>query len=107
MRIILNKYIPFKGFLAINLFGVVFIRRSKEWWDRYGDDDYMKIVLNHERIHTIQANRYRTKWLAFYTIYLYHWVINLFKYNFNNAAAYYSIPFEIEAFENETNFNYK
>lgn len=107
MRVILNKYIPFKGFLAINLFGIVFIRRSKEWWDRYGDDDYMKIVLNHERIHTIQANKYRTKWLAFYTIYLYHWVINLFKYNFNDTIAYNCIPFEIEAFENETNFNYK
>lgn len=107
MKVILNKYIPFKGFLAINLFGVVFIRRSKEWWARHKDDDYMKIVLNHERIHTIQANRYRTKWLTFYTVYLYHWVINLFKYRFNNTIAYNCIPFEIEAMENETNFNYK
>lgn len=107
MKIILNKYFPFRRYIAINLFGVVFIRRNKEWWSTYKDSDYVKTILNHEMIHTIQANRYKTKWLAFYTIYLYHWIINLFKYKFNNAAAYYSIPFEIEALKNELNFNYK
>lgn len=107
MKVIPNKFIPFRGYLAINLFGVVFIRRNKDWWNKNKNTRYIKIVLNHERIHTIQANRYKTKWLAFYIIYLYHWIINLFRYNFNNTAAYYSIPFEIEAFKNETNFDYK
>ncbi len=46
MKIIYNRYIPFKGFLAINLFGVMFVRGT--WRDITAQ------VLNHEKIHTAQ-----------------------------------------------------
>lgn len=46
MKIIYNKYIPFKGFLAINLFGVLLVRRT---WR-----DINVTLLHHEKIHTAQ-----------------------------------------------------
>ena len=46
MKIIVNKIIPFKGFLCINLFGVLFTRFSV--------DRISPLVINHEGIHTKQ-----------------------------------------------------
>jgi hypothetical protein len=43
MKIIRNNIIPFKGFKAINLFGILFVRGNAELSDE---------VINHESIHT-------------------------------------------------------
>ena len=45
MKIVRNNIIPFKGFLAINLFGILFVR---------GDSYISPQVINHEKIHTAQ-----------------------------------------------------
>lgn len=45
MKVIYNKFIPFKGYKAINLFGIVFVRKGAKF-DTY---DY-----NHEHIHLKQ-----------------------------------------------------
>ena len=45
MKIIKNKIIPFKGFKAINLFGILFVR---------GDSEVDSTTVNHELIHTAQ-----------------------------------------------------
>ena len=45
MKIIRNNIIPFKGFKAINLFGILFVRGNAELSDE---------VINHESIHTAQ-----------------------------------------------------
>lgn len=47
MKIIYNKLIPFKGFIGINLFGIIFVR--KEYKKRL-----YRSVINHENIHTAQ-----------------------------------------------------
>ena len=47
MKVIENNIIPFPGFLAINLFGVVFVR--EEEWERWNDVG-RKVTLNHEAI---------------------------------------------------------
>lgn len=46
MKVIYNKFIPFKGFSAINILGVVFARKEYKplKWQ----------TLNHEAIHTAQ-----------------------------------------------------
>nr|DAX08762.1 MAG TPA: hypothetical protein [Bacteriophage sp.] len=41
MIIIKNKFIPFKGYKAINLFGILFTK-----------DSLSNIDINHEKIHT-------------------------------------------------------
>ena len=50
MKIIKNSIIPFKGYLAINIFGILFVRR--EYAYKLEKEPYRTIVLNHESIHT-------------------------------------------------------
>lgn len=99
------KLLP-KSFIAITLFGAIFSNRNKNELLAYLTSNKGKITLNHEFIHILQANSFKTKYLGFYSYYLYYWVKNLFKYKFNNNKAYENIPFEKEAYLNENDFNY-
>lgn len=45
MKIIYNNFIPFKGFAAINLFGVLFVREGVKITEE---------MINHKKIHTAQ-----------------------------------------------------
>lgn len=91
MKIIENSLIPFKGFLAINIFGVIFIRKGGV---------LNEVALNHEQIHTAQMKE--LGYVGFYILYLIEWIIRLFI----NKNAYKSISFEKEAYENERNLDY-
>lgn len=95
MKIIENKFIPFKGFVAINLFGILFIRKGTSLG---------KYTLNHEKIHTTQMKE--LLYIFFYLWYLIEWIVKLFQNNFNNMNAYRNISFEKEAFQNQGNKNY-
>ena len=92
MKIIYNNIIPFKGFLAINLFGVLFVRGTYR--------DLSATVLNHEKIHTAQMKE--LWYIPFYVIYLLEWVVRLFM----PGNAYRNISFEREAYDNEGNMSY-
>lgn len=92
MKIIYNKYIPFKGFLAINLFGVLFVRGT---WR-----DINVTLLNHEKIHTAQMKE--LGYVLFYVIYITEWLYRLTR----KGNAYRNISFEREAYENEDNHQY-
>lgn len=92
MKIIYNSLIPFKGFLAINLFGVIFARKGNTLSSR---------VLNHERIHTAQMRE--LLYVPFYLIYLLEWIFRLI---FCSGNAYRNLSFEKEAFENDSDFSY-
>lgn len=92
MKIIYNKYIPFKGFLAINLFGVLFVRGT---WR-----DINVTLLNHEKIHTAQMKE--LGYVLFYVIYIIEWLYRLTR----KGNAYRNISFEREAYENGSNPQY-
>lgn len=92
MRIIYNSLIPFKGFLAINLFGIIFIRKGNTLSSR---------VLNHERIHTAQMRE--LLYVPFYLLYLLEWIFRLI---FCRGNAYRNLSFEKEAFENDSDLGY-
>lgn len=94
MIIIRNNIIPFKGFAAINICGILFVRNSTKVTD---------IMLNHERIHTKQIIECLV--IPFYLIYLINYIVNLCIYK-NTNAAYRNIMFEREAYANEHNLNY-
>lgn len=94
MKIIYNKIIPFKGFRAINLFGVLFARKNAY---------ISKTTLNHEQIHSAQMKE--MLWILFYLWYFIEWIINLFRFGFNKIA-YRNIKFEKEAYLNQSNFDY-
>lgn len=62
-----------------------------------------KILINHERIHILQAIELLI--LPFYVLYLLEFVCRLLQYR-NFTRAYLNISFEREAFRNERNLNY-
>ena len=95
MKIIYNKYLPTKGFKAINLFGVIFVRSDAGVLTR--------IDANHESIHTVQARE--LLFIFFYIWYLTEWLVRLAQYR-NTLTAYFNISFEREAYANEKNLDY-
>ena len=97
MKIIYNSIIPFKGFLAINLFGLLFVREERK-------DKLNSIVINHEAIHLAQMKE--LLYIFFYIIYFLEWLYKvLFKYPFSKEA-YKNISFEKEAYTYEEDFGY-
>lgn len=91
MFIIRNRYVPFKRFNAINLFGVLFTRPEAEMDE---------LLLNHERIHTRQMLEMLV--VGFYLWYVIEWLIRLTM----KGNAYRNISFEREAYKNEHNLKY-
>ena len=99
MVIIENNIIPFKGFLAINLFGIFFVR--KEYWVKTSEER-KKVVYNHESIHTEQMKE--LWYVFFYLLYFLEWIFRLFVNG--PSKAYDNISFEREAYENQNDFEY-
>lgn len=99
MKIIYNKLIPFKGFLAINLFGILFVRKEKD-----GSNPVIsEYTINHESIHTKQIKE--LGYIFFYIWYFIEWIINWLRCG-DSMMAYYAISFEMEAYENQYNQEY-
>lgn len=94
MKIIYNNIIPFKGFTAINLFGVLFVRANNRI-DKY--------IINHETIHTRQIKE--LFYFPFYIIYFLEWIVRMIQKR-DFYKAYRAISFEKEAYENESDLNY-
>ena len=91
MKLIYNNIIPFKGFKAINLFGLCFVRNGMKMSDK---------DINHEKIHTSQMKE--LLYLPFYLLYFGEWVVRLFM----KGNAYRNISFEKEAYANENDLTY-
>ena len=97
MKIIYNNVIPFEGYLAMNLFGILFVRKDV----KYKLDD---IAINHEAIHSEQMKE--LFYIPYYIIYLLEWLYKvLFKYPFSHKA-YRDISFEKEAYIYEEDLGY-
>nr|DAY73245.1 MAG TPA: hypothetical protein [Caudoviricetes sp.] len=91
MKIIRNKIIPFNGFKAINIFGVLFVR------ERANIDAK---TINHEEIHTAQMKE--MLYIFFYLWYIVEWIVRLFY----KGNAYKNISLEKEAYSNESDMFY-
>lgn len=98
MRVIENNILPVNGFLAINLFGIVFVRK-KEWNEC--SEKHRRKVLNHEAIHTAQMKE--LLYVGFYIIYFIEWI---YKIIVDTHSAYRSISFERDAYMNQSDNNY-
>lgn len=101
IKVVKMKYFPFPGYSAMSWCGKVITRR-----DKVSDK-----VINHERIHLEQALELArleksNTWITYYWQYFKYWI----KGNPIIApatSAYYTIPFEMEAYANEDNYSYK
>ena len=117
MKIISNKLIPFKGFGAMNILGMVFTR--------YKAEELSEHTKRHEQIHTMQqyeimlasalislvlCNIWASWWYLLVTIalpialYVLVWLIELVLPPY--TSAYKDSPFEREAFANDEDVNY-
>ena len=94
MKIIRNNIIPFGNYKAINLFGVLFVKKNAVISDEF---------INHESIHTQQMKE--TLFLFFYLWYVVEWLIRLVYYR-NFHKAYKNISFEREAYDNDDDLEY-
>ena len=95
MKVIASKFVPLKGFSAINLFGIV-VARSECM-------PLSKRMLNHEAIHSQQIQE--LLYVGFYIWYVAEWVVRLLYFR-NFKKAYRAISFEKEAFGNDADSNY-
>ena len=114
MKVIYNKFIPFKGFYAITIIKWIFVREEYKYLD--GLSVYDKMI-NHESIHEQQILDFTPKifpkWLrytigsiCFYLLYGLEWLFKLIPCLIKNKSAYRSLCAEQEAFKNEANSNY-
>lgn len=94
MKVIYNRLLPPKGFKAINLFGVVLVRKEC----RMTDTD-----LNHEAIHTAQMRE--LLYVPFYLLYVLEWLWLLPRYP-KRHEAYRNISFEREAYAHQAEPDY-
>ncbi len=60
-------------------------------------------VLNHEKIHIKQQQELLI--VGFYLLYVLYWIRGLWLYK-DSQLAYYSIPFEVEAYEHDEDMEY-
>lgn len=79
MKIIYNRFLPVKGFSAINLCGVVFARRECK--------PLSATTINHEAIHTSQQREWL--YIGFFILYFFEWIFK----------GYRGISFEQEAYQ--------
>lgn len=94
MKIIENKYLPLKGYKAMNICGLLFVRKGHT----LRDVDY-----NHETIHTAQ---WKELWyLGFLLLYIIDFLRKWMKYK-QWHSAYRLVIFEQEAYDNQWNADY-
>lgn len=111
LKEICNKWIPFPGFLAMMLFGVIFKRQE------YCGTPTRKSTINHEGIHLYQALDFVggveklqiLGFIIFYLLYFIEWIIKLIisLFTLGKVKAYRSISFEQEAYYNQYNYHYQ
>ncbi len=104
-KFIVSKYLPLRPFIAINILGLIVVRKENLHL-------YRNELKRHEKIHTIQM--VETLFIGFYIWYFSEWIVRLicsaFKHGFSvfkqGTKAYSSILFEREAYSHQNDPNY-
>jgi hypothetical protein len=93
MKVFRNGLLPVKGFVAMNLFGHLLVR--KDSWDRLSTES-KSMMIRHEAIHSAQMRE--LLFVGFYFAYLFEWLFRLLS---GKKNPYRGISFEREAYEHE------
>lgn len=94
MKIIRNNIIPWPGYKAINILGILFVRKNAKIDQR---------TINHESIHTRQMRE--LAYIGFYLIYVLEWLYRLIQLH-DTHKAYKAISFEVEAYNYQDEDDY-
>lgn len=98
MKIVYSRFIPFRGFLMVNLFGILVVRKNR-------DGSCPKVsdrAVRHESIHTEQMKE--MLYVFFYVWYFLEWIFRLILPPYE--TAYRDISLEEEAKGNENDPDY-
>ena len=98
MRVFRNGLFPFRGFVAMNLFGSILAR--KDSWDRMSPES-KSVMIRHEGIHSAQMKE--LLFVGFYLAYFFEWLFRLLT---GKKDPYRGISFEREAYEHEDDPGY-
>lgn len=93
LQIVQMKHFPFSGYSAMSWCGRLITRKDPS---KISD-----VIINHETIYLKQAQVKKT-WVKYYLSYVWEWI----KGNpiiHPASSAYYTIPYEMEAYANEEN----
>lgn len=93
--IIRNRVIPFGGYAAINLCGLIFVKRGVL---------IDKVLLNHEKIHTAQQRE--CLFLPFFLLYIMEYLYWYAIRRKSSFQAYRNISFEREAYRHDSDLKY-
>lgn len=116
MKTVINRLIPFEGFVAITIWPLVFVRKDE--LDRFDG-----VAANHEDIHGEQQKEMLAAgallgglmvmitgslwWLLLLPAYFWWYLIEYaLRSMFGTGNAYRNISFEREAYANEKDFDY-
>lgn len=103
MKLLYSKYLPPKGFSAINIFGFIVIRSEyREILNKY--PTLRSQLINHEQIHTAQMRE--LLYILFYVWYGIEWLILWCRFRFDAKKAYKNISFEKEAYQHDKDLSY-
>lgn len=94
MKIIENNILPPKGYKAITLLNMIFVRKGTE---------LNEVDINHEAIHWEQEKELLI--VGFYLLYVIEFIVRLMMIR-SWHKAYRSISFERECYTNERNLSY-
>jgi hypothetical protein len=97
--------LPFDGYLCMMWCGHLVYRSSKaEKINEYINSEKYKNIYNHEMIHLCQA-QIAGSWWKYYLNYVWEWIKGNPIIN-PASSAYYTIPYEMEAYGNEDDLTY-
>lgn len=94
VKLIPMNSIPFKGYLAMMWCGNIIYRKENE------EKIYRNLqqTMKHEGWHKLQAEYWgKDSWIRYYLIYLWEWIKGN-PLTHPSKSAYYTIPFEVEAY---------
>ena len=94
LKVVIMKHFPFSGYSAMS-WCVKLITRK---------DIVGQTTMNHERIHLEQALFFGS-WIKYYWKYFKDWLAGFTLWH-PMCSAYYTIPFEMEAYANQDNPDY-
>lgn len=96
VKVIHMRHFPFEGYKAMYWCGSII--------HRVGASEVDDKTISHETIHLLQAKEYGS-WAKYYWRYLWEWLKGN-PFFAPGISAYYTIPFEMEAYANEDNPDY-
>jgi len=101
MKIVFSRHFPISGFVAINLFGVLVVRKEYEiFFDQH--TEWTDELIRHESIHTEQMKE--MLYIGFYVWYLLAWIVKVILPPWNSAYMDISLEREAYAYENVSNY---